>query len=142
MSTLFVLDMANPTNHIYSQRYDALKSILNSSDTDSEYIYNLGLLFECIFEYWEETGKEEGLGAELLILNEIGEIIADLRARINSNIELSYEFFTFTLFQSLWAFLIDLRIKVNDDPNNSNKDLLNQLINERMSELALNRSGH
>lgn len=142
MSTLSVLDMANPTNHIYSQRYDALKSILNSSDTDSEYIYNLGLLFECIFEYWEETGKEEGLGAELLILNEIGEIIADLRARINSNIELSYEFFTFTLFQSLWAFLIDLRIKVNDDPNNSNKDLLNQLINERMSELALNRSGH
>ncbi len=142
MSTLFVLDMANPTNHIYNQRYDVLKSILNSADTDSEYIYNLGLLFECIFEYWEETGKEEGLGAELLILNEIGEIITNLRARINSNIELSYEFFTFTLFQSLWAFLIDLRIKVNDDPNNSNKDLLNQLINERMSELALNRAGH
>lgn len=142
MSTLFVLDMANPTNHIYSQRYDALKSILNSSDTDSEYIYNLGLLFECIFEYWEEIGKEEGLGVELMILNEIGEIITNLRARINSNIELSYELFTFTLFQSLWAFLIDLRIKVNDDPNNFNKDLLNQLINERMSELALNRAGH
>jgi len=140
MSTNFVFDNTHIDTHTYYERYEAVKSLCSFVDSDADYVSNLGKLFEFICDYWEKVAKEECIGVQLLILNEIEEITRNLRASIDNNPELAFDLFTYMLFQAIWGFLLDLRIKLQENPSDPNNELLNNLTNDIMAKLVLSNS--